>query len=125
MLHTHFATNIYFFAALQIANAPNSATDQREKFPAGEHRLPFAFQIPKDTPSSFQTAAGKVRYQVKAVADRPWHMDNSSTAVFSVNHLYDLSSDSNARVIFFVCVCMCLSLSLSLYLLLRNVCVKD
>lgn len=71
-----------------------------EEFPVGEHKFPFAFQIPKDIPSSFETHIGRVRYQVKAVADRPWHFDDSSKAIFSVNHLLDLSSDSIARVRF-------------------------
>lgn len=92
--HTYSASEEYFRQTLTIW----SGADMDETFPAGEYRFPFAFQIPKDIPSSFESITGKVRYQVKAVADRPWHMDNSSTAVFSVNHLYDLSSDSNARL---------------------------
>ncbi|XP_037804069.1 arrestin domain-containing protein 17-like [Penaeus monodon] len=75
-----------------------SGADMDEEFPVGEHKFPFAFQIPKDIPSSFETYIGRVRYQVKAVADRPWHFDDSSKAIFSVNHLLDLSSDSIARL---------------------------
>ncbi|XP_047481729.1 arrestin domain-containing protein 17-like [Penaeus chinensis] len=89
---TYSASEEYFRETLDIW----SGDDTDETFPAGEHTFPFAFQIPKDIPSSFESEIGKVRYQVKAVADRPWQIDDSSKAVFSVNHLYDLSSDSSA-----------------------------
>ncbi|XP_042871649.1 arrestin domain-containing protein 4-like [Penaeus japonicus] len=74
-----------------------SGADMDNVFRAGNHRLPFAFKIPRDVPSSFATTTGNVSYQVKAVADKPWQRDESTKTFFSVKCPYDLNRDPMAR----------------------------
>ncbi|XP_069971401.1 arrestin domain-containing protein 4 isoform X1 [Penaeus vannamei] len=90
---TYFASEEYFRETHTIW----SRAHQTEKFPAGEHKYPFAFQIPEDIPSSFQSEIGKVEYLVEAVAKSPLLKAVSTTAGFLVNQPYDLNSHSDAR----------------------------
>ncbi|XP_071544112.1 arrestin domain-containing protein 3-like [Panulirus ornatus] len=71
--------------------------DTGDKIHSGRHRFPFQFVLPHNIPSSFEATHGKVRYQVKAVADIPWGLDITTKALFSVNHLYDLNLDNTAK----------------------------
>ncbi|XP_042871648.1 arrestin domain-containing protein 3-like [Penaeus japonicus] len=89
--HSYCSSEEYFRETLTVWS------EMDETFPAGDHRFPFAFEIPQDVPSSFESYIGKVRYQVKAVADKPWQLDESTKTLFSVNHLYDLNTDTMAR----------------------------
>ncbi|KAG0724716.1 Arrestin domain-containing protein 3 [Chionoecetes opilio] len=59
----------------------------------------FNFILPHDIPSSFISHIGRVIYQVKAEADRPWTLDQSHKVFFSVNFMYDLNTDHLARPI--------------------------
>ncbi|KAG7166826.1 Arrestin domain-containing protein 3-like 1 [Homarus americanus] len=78
-----------------------------------EYSYPFHFILPHNIPSSFEATHGKVRYQVKVVADKPWSIDQSTKIIYSVNHLYDLNFHSLSRNPLYnekektVCCCCC------------------
>lgn len=68
------------------------------ELPPGTHLFNFSFLLPHGIPSSFESHIGKVRHQCKAKMDIPWKTDKVSVKAFSVNTLYDLNTDPQAKV---------------------------
>ncbi|XP_042890395.1 arrestin domain-containing protein 3-like isoform X2 [Penaeus japonicus] len=69
------------------------------ELPPGTHLFNFSFLLPHGIPSSFESHIGKVRHQCKAKMDIPWKTDKVSVKAFSVNTLYDLNMDPQAKTI--------------------------
>jgi len=67
----------------------------------GSYKYPFQFQLPPDTPSSFEGHIGRVRYYVKATMDIPWAFDDEVTSYFTVLQLLDLNTLPQVTVSFF------------------------
>ena len=66
----------------------------------GSYKYPFQFQLPPDTPSSFEGHWGRVRYYVKATMERTWIFDYKLTSYFTVLQLLDLNTLPQATVSF-------------------------
>ena len=63
-----------------------------QQHPAGNHRIPFAFEIPSECPSSYEDQYGYIRYNCKAIMDRPWKFNHETKAGFTVIKPLDLNS---------------------------------
>lgn len=74
--------------------------EDRMMLQPGSYKYPFQFQLPPDTPSSFEGHCGRVRYYVKATMDRPWAFDDEVTSYFTVLQLLDLNTLPQATVSF-------------------------
>ncbi|XP_065836711.1 arrestin domain-containing protein 3-like [Oscarella lobularis] len=62
--------------------------------PAGEHIMPFAFQLPSSgLPSSFEGEHGHIRYWLEATVDRPWTNDYKTKRAFTVHDVIDVNLD--------------------------------
>ena len=74
--------------------------DSRLELPAGQHCLPFKFQLPtRPLPCSFEGTLGYVRYFTRAVIDRPWTFDHVTKRAFTVSGIpYDLNKVQNPLV---------------------------
>lgn len=74
--------------------------EDRMMLKPGSYKYPFRFQLPPDTPSSFEGHCGRVRYCVKATMDRPWAFDEEVASYFTVLQLLDLNTLPQATVRF-------------------------
>ena len=69
--------------------------------PRGEHRIPFAFNLPQNIPSTFHStnddsfgpsrAKGNVEYKIKAKIVRNWRFDEKFKQEFPVTGILDLN----------------------------------
>ena len=66
--------------------------------PVGQRLYPFAFQMPHNLPSSYESTTGYVRYSAKCKIDVPWGFDYETERRFSVVSIYDLNQVSWAVV---------------------------
>ncbi|XP_034229980.1 uncharacterized protein LOC117638914 [Thrips palmi] len=57
----------------------------------GDHEYPFECQLPGVAPSSFEGVHGGVRYTAKATLYRPWNVDHTVRAAFTVISPLDLN----------------------------------
>ncbi|KAI9183410.1 hypothetical protein H9P43_004327 [Blastocladiella emersonii ATCC 22665] len=55
----------------------------------GQYTFPFAFQLPPDAPTSFESESGHIRYKLRAYLDRPWKSDFVTHVRFHVNARVD------------------------------------
>ncbi|XP_033634458.1 arrestin domain-containing protein 3-like [Asterias rubens] len=71
--------------------------DTKLELPAGQHSLPFQFQLPtRQLPCSFEGTLGYSRYVARAVIDRPWTFDHVTKRAFTVSGIpYDLNKVQN------------------------------
>ncbi|KAL0870780.1 hypothetical protein ABMA27_005711 [Loxostege sticticalis] len=60
----------------------------------GKHEYLFNFQIPQNVPSSFEGQYGHVRYELKAVADRPFKIDQEIHHPLRVMEPLDLNQEN-------------------------------
>ncbi|XP_037779640.1 arrestin domain-containing protein 3-like isoform X1 [Penaeus monodon] len=91
----HFKSNESYYLMSYIVWG-NGTTES--ELPPGTHLFNFSFLLPHGIPSSFESHIGKVRHQCKAKMDIPWKTDKVSVKAFSVNTLYDLNMDPEAKV---------------------------
>ncbi|KAK4323828.1 hypothetical protein Pmani_005468 [Petrolisthes manimaculis] len=82
---------------LEVRHQVWCGSENDNKLPVGEHRLPFSVVLPLGLPSSFESTAGRVRYSLKAEADQPWSLDVLDKKYFSVNCIYDLNINPLSR----------------------------
>ena len=78
-----------------------STVFQGPSLPRGEHRIPFAFNLPQNIPSSFHSsnndsfgpskAKGNVEYKIKAKIVRNWRFDEKFKQEFPVIGILDLN----------------------------------
>ena len=79
-----------------------STVFQGPSLPRGEHRFPFAFNLPQNIPSSFHSsnndsfglrsrAKGNVEYKIKAMIVRDWRFDEKFKKEFPVIATLDLN----------------------------------
>ena len=78
-----------------------STVFQGPSLPRGEHRIPFAFNLPQNIPSSFHSsnndsfgpsrAKGNVEYKIKAKIVRNWRFDEKFKQAFPVIGILDLN----------------------------------
>ena len=64
----------------------------------GQYEYPFAFILPHQIPSSYESLNGKVRYHVKAIIERSWKKNYACQLPFSVNAVVDLNTVQDAEV---------------------------
>lgn len=87
---TYSSSELYFNQVVHCQSPPNG--EDRMMLQPGSYRYPFQFQLPPDTPSSFEGHCGRVRYYVKATMDIPWAFDDELTSYFTVLQLLDLNT---------------------------------
>ncbi|KAI1696889.1 arrestin domain-containing protein 17 [Ditylenchus destructor] len=81
----------------------------------GMYEWPFTFVLPINCPPSFEGAHGYIRYWAHAKVDRPWHVDDTTRAFFTVMPMFDLnmvpyaSSPVNRQFTESINVCCCYS----------------
>jgi len=63
----------------------------------GQYEYPFAFILPHQIPSSYESSNGKVRYHVKAIIERSWKKNYACQLPFSVNAVVDLNTVQDAE----------------------------
>jgi len=64
----------------------------------GDHSYPFAFVLPTNLPTSFESLNGRVRYTMKIVLKRSWKFDIESIIPITVNAVVDLNTIQQAAV---------------------------
>ena len=61
--NTYKYSEPYFNPQIEVWKAEASPTGQ---LPIGVHTFPFSFHLPQDTPSSFHTVTGQIKYEIEA-----------------------------------------------------------
>jgi len=78
----------------------------------GNYQYPFAFILPTNIPTSFESPHGKVRYTIKVVVKRQKKSDRECKVPFTVNSIVDLNNiqeasmptgGTNAKTLGFLC----------------------
>merc|ERR1712136_124709 len=78
----------------------------------GNYQYPFAFILPTNIPTSFESPHGKVRYTIKVVVMRQKKWDRECKVPFTVNSFVDLNNiqeasmptgGTNAKTLGFLC----------------------
>ena len=88
-----FSTRACFIDFLVLAGEKDRKGDN-PVLPAGEHIMPFAFQLPSSgLPSSFEGEHGHIRYWLEATVDRPWTNDYKTKRAFTVHDVIDVNLD--------------------------------
>jgi len=64
----------------------------------GDHSYPFAFVLPTNLPTSFESLHGRVRYTMKIVLKRSWKFDIESIIPITVNAVVDLNTIQQAAM---------------------------
>ncbi|CAL4067293.1 unnamed protein product [Meganyctiphanes norvegica] len=72
--------------------------NDNEPLKPGEHVYRFSFRLPLNIPSSYETVTGQVRHQCKAKVHLPCGSHIAVVRPFSVNSLYDLNLDEDAKL---------------------------
>lgn len=75
--------------------------DEAESLAVGIHTFPFEFFVPKECPTSYEGAIGKIRYYVSARLKKLWSVDNVCLKPFTVVNPFDLNQDTRSKVIKF------------------------
>ncbi|CAB3401823.1 unnamed protein product [Caenorhabditis bovis] len=75
---------------------PSEGHAKSSIFP-GCHVFPFKFVIPENAPPSFKGDHGIIRYSIKAIVERPWKTNRSTTKYFTVCPKKDLNNIATAR----------------------------
>ncbi|KAK3098191.1 hypothetical protein FSP39_017071 [Pinctada imbricata] len=65
-------------------------------FKPGSYEYPFSFVLPPNTPTSYESHIGRVRYVLKANIDRPWAFDTSMESYITVLTPLDLNTCPDA-----------------------------
>ncbi|CAJ0580629.1 unnamed protein product, partial [Mesorhabditis spiculigera] len=108
--HTHTTTNSdgttsshttteSYNASIGIFNGQSKAwgNGTKQKIPAGEHRYPFAFQLPVRCLPSYEGCYGHIRYEIRAEVDRPWKFNHKTSMPFTVVTISDLNLTPSLR----------------------------
>ncbi|EFP13129.1 hypothetical protein CRE_07677 [Caenorhabditis remanei] len=66
------------------------AKEAQNKIPAGNHKIKFSINLPKDCLPTFHGLLGKVDYKVKVVIDRPRKFDLKAEGEFQVTRKLEL-----------------------------------
>lgn len=67
---------------------------------AGHMEFPFSFTPPRNSPSSFESSLGHVRYLCKATIHRPWAFNVNAKKAFTMVSALDLNGEPKAFVSF-------------------------
>lgn len=67
---------------------------------AGHMEFPFSFTPPRNSPSSFESTLGHVRYLCKAIIHRPWNFNVNAKKAFTIVSAVDLNGEPKAFVRF-------------------------
>ncbi|XP_072938025.1 arrestin domain-containing protein 17-like [Epargyreus clarus] len=68
-----------------------------QKIRPGHYEYPFQLMIPGNCPSSLEGTVGHIRYEVKAVVDRAFKMDQEKKAVVRVISPLDLNAEPGVK----------------------------
>ncbi|KAI6185073.1 Arrestin domain-containing protein 2-like protein [Aphelenchoides bicaudatus] len=70
--------------------------DTHERFPEGENRFFFSFQLPYGLPPSYKSFYGNISYKLEARINVPWWLDKVANLDLNVSPFYDLNLLSGA-----------------------------
>lgn len=74
-----------------------TAKDGKNKMPAGTHKFPFAYTLPKNCPPTLQSITAANKYKLEVVADIPWMINQKVEREFLVTN--KLSNDISTAAI--------------------------
>ncbi|ESP05163.1 hypothetical protein LOTGIDRAFT_227841 [Lottia gigantea] len=94
----HTATEEYFDVSNTLLSKDPSNNNDKRTLPAGQYTYPFQFQIPTNTPTSFEGQYGHIRYCVKVMIEIPHRCDLTCKKVFTVIQPLDLNRDPSMSV---------------------------
>ncbi|KAK3097148.1 hypothetical protein FSP39_006820 [Pinctada imbricata] len=89
----HYRSNETYFDYC-VALVPKGQEDHVLR--PGRYEYPFAFNLPPNTPTSFESHTGRVRYMLKANIDRPWAFDTDTNCLITVLTPLDLNATPEA-----------------------------
>ncbi|XP_031348844.1 arrestin domain-containing protein 3-like [Photinus pyralis] len=75
----------------EIFNVESNLLEGETTLPPGIYNYPFTFTLPSNIPSSLKEMYGSVKYNVRAVIDRPWALNHERKQAFTVASFNNLN----------------------------------